>query len=69
MKSTFGVGECRSSKTAILTHLETLNFDYYEFLHFAKAEIDKENKIQSPKDQKLAFLELLECQKLISRKI
>ena len=31
------VGECRSAKFAILTHLEALNFDCYEFLHFLKA--------------------------------
>ena len=27
-------GESRSSKTAVLTHLEALNFDFYELLHF-----------------------------------
>jgi len=31
----------RSAKSAILTHLEALNFDFYEFLHFLKAEIDQ----------------------------
>ena len=29
----------RSAKCAILTHLEALNFDFYEFLNFLKAEI------------------------------
>ena len=30
----------RSTKSAILTtHLETQNFDFYEFLHYLKAEI------------------------------
>ena len=29
----------RSAKSAIWTHLEALNFDVYEFLHFLKAEI------------------------------
>ena len=28
------VGKSRVSKSAILTHLEALNFDLYEFLHF-----------------------------------
>ena len=37
------------SKSAILTHLEALNFDFYEFLYFFKApSIYKTNKIQSP---------------------
>ena len=31
-------GDSRSPKSAILPHLETLNFDFYEFLHFLKAE-------------------------------
>ena len=43
VKSNFGV--CRSAKYAILTHLEALNLDFYEFLHFLKAEIDQMKKI------------------------
>ena len=39
----------RSAKSAILTHLESLNFDFYEFLHFSKAEIYQINKIMTPK--------------------
>ena len=27
-------GESRSAKSAILTHLDALNFAFYEFLHF-----------------------------------
>ena len=27
-------GDSRSAKSAILTHLETLDFDFHEFLHF-----------------------------------
>ena len=27
-------GDCRSAKSAILTHSEDLNFDFHEFLHF-----------------------------------
>ena len=30
--------DSRSAKFAILPHLEALNFDFYEFLHFLKAE-------------------------------
>ena len=60
-----------SAKSAILTHLEALNFDFYAFLHFLNAEIYQINKIQSPKSVKkwLAALGLLHPPKLISRKI
>ena len=40
--------DSRSEKSAILTHLEALNFDLYDFLHFLKAEIDQMNKIYNP---------------------
>ena len=40
-------GELRSAKSAILTRLEALNFAFYEFLHFLKAEIYQIIKIQS----------------------
>ena len=39
-------GDSRSAKSAILTHLEGLNFDFYAFLHFLRAEIHQMNKIQ-----------------------
>ena len=45
-------GDSRSAKSAILTHLEAVNFDFYEFLHFLKAEFYQINKIQSPKNGK-----------------
>ena len=35
------VGDFRGPKIAILTHLEALIFDIYEFLHFLKTEITK----------------------------
>ena len=38
------VGESRDSKFAIFTHLEALNFDFYGFLQFLKAEIYQINK-------------------------
>ena len=44
--------DSRGSKSTILTHLEALNFDFYEYLQFLKAEIYKFNKNQSPKNGK-----------------
>ena len=41
--------DSRSAKSAILKHLGSLNIDFYEFLHFLKAEIHQINKIQCPK--------------------
>ena len=41
-------GDSRSAKSAILTHLEALNFDFYGILHFLKAEIYQKDKTQSP---------------------
>ena len=38
----------RSAKSAILIHLEALNFDFYEFLHFLKAEKHQIQLIQNP---------------------
>ena len=42
------VEDFSSAKLAILTHLEPLNFDFYRFLHFLKADIYQINKIHSP---------------------
>ena len=44
-------GDSKSAKSAILTHLEALNFDLNEFLHFWEAEIDQSNKFRAPKRQ------------------
>ena len=33
------LGDSRSAKSAISTHLDALNFDLYEFLQFLKAGI------------------------------
>ena len=38
-----------SAKYAILTHLEALNLDFNEILHFLNYEIYQIDKIQSPK--------------------
>ena len=43
-------------KIAILAHLEALNFDFHELLHYLKGEIDQVNKNQKPKyDKKGSF--------------
>ena len=39
--------DSRSAKSAILTNLEALNLDFYEFMHFSKAAIYQMNKIHS----------------------
>ena len=55
---------------SISTHLESLNFDFYESMHFMKVENYQINKIHTPlKMENTAVLELLDCPKLISRKI
>ena len=41
-------GDSISAKCAILTHLEAMNFDLYEFLHFLKAEMKQINKFRAP---------------------
>ena len=46
--------------------IKALNFDFYVFLHFLKAEIYQINNIESPKIAKTA---VLDSPKLISRKI
>ena len=37
-----------SAKSAILSHLDTLKFQIYEFSHFKKAVVSQTTKIQSP---------------------
>ena len=38
-------GDSASVKSAILTHLEVLNFAFYEIMHLLKVKIDQLNKI------------------------
>ena len=45
-------GDSRGAKSAILRHLEALNFEFYEFLHFLKAKMYQINNLQSPKNGK-----------------
>ena len=59
----------RSSKTALFGFLEALNFDFYEFWHFLKAEMYPIQKLSAPRIAKMAFFEHLHSPKLISRKI
>ena len=61
--------DSRSSKFAILTHLEALNYDTYEFLQFLKAEIYPIDKSKALELQKTAVLALLDSQTLISSRI
>ena len=58
--------DSRSAKSAILTHLEALDFDFHEFSHFWKAEVYQIIKILSL--AKSAFKNLC-SPKLISHKI
>ena len=41
-------GDSRSAEFVILTHLEAVNYDYCEFLHFLNPKIYHFNKIKSP---------------------
>ena len=61
--------DSRSAKLTIWPHLEALNFDFYEFLHFLKDEIYHIRKIQSPVYSKNGIFRTLDHPKLISRKI
>ena len=48
--------ESGTSKIAILTHLEALNFDFHDFLHFENAEIDQKSKFRLSKIAKSGIL-------------
>ena len=64
VKSLFGILEMQN----LLFTFRGSN-DFYEFLHFMKAEIYQINKIQCPKIAKKEVLQFLNSPKLISRKI
>ena len=38
-------GDSRNAKSAISTHLEVLNVNFYQFLHFLKVEINQESEL------------------------
>ena len=69
------LGSFISTKSAISTHLETLNFDFFKnFCTFGRLKFTKSTKSTKSragplKLQKQLFLELLNSPKLISRKI
>ena len=46
------IEDFRSAKSAILTHLEALNLDIYDFMHFKNTEIYQIKKSKSPKTGK-----------------
>ena len=50
--------DSRSAKSAILTHLEALNFDLYEFLYFLKAKNCKNQNSEPLKTAKTAIFTL-----------
>ena len=54
----------KSAKTAILTHFQALNYDFYVFLHFLKAEIHQIKRIQNFKMPKTADLGLSDYPKI-----
>ena len=45
-------GDFSSAKYVILKHLEALNFDFYVYLHFLRAESDQIIKSRSSKNGK-----------------
>ena len=51
-------GDSKSAKSAILTLIEEVDFDFYEFLHFCKTEI------LSLQNGKWAVLELKDTSKI-----
>ena len=56
-------GDSRSAKYAILTHVQALKFDFHEFLHYLKAEIDQMNKFRALRIAKHAISTHLEALK------
>ena len=49
-------GDSRSAKSDFLTHLEALNFGFYEFMHILKTEIYHQKTIfRAPKMTKTAL--------------
>ena len=47
------VEDSRNAKSAISTHLEVLNVNFYQFLHFLKVEINQESELIVSKIAKL----------------
>ena len=62
-------GHSRGAKSAIWTHLEALNFYFYDFLHISILKFTKWTKLTASKLAKTAVFAFLDSAKLISRKI
>ena len=62
-------GNSRSAKSANLTNLGAVNFDYLRIFALWKVEIIKSTQFPAPKLAKMAISELLVSPKLISHKI
>ena len=58
------VCEFRVSEFAILAHLEALNLQFHEFLHFLKTEIYLKSKFKGSKYVKMTVFELLKLAKI-----
>ena len=54
----------KSISMSSLTHLEALNLDFYEFLHFMKAEMYQNNKIQHPNNCKIGSFSIYRSSKI-----
>ena len=52
-------GEFKSTKYAILTHLEAMTFDFYAFLRYLKAEIYQINKINSFRTSRFSKIDFM----------
>ena len=63
------ISKSGGTKIAILTHLEALKSNFCDVLHLGKVKMDQISKFRVSKLHKMAFLDLLGWQKLISRKI
>ena len=50
----FNFGNSKSAKSAILTHLKALNYDFHEFLQSLQAEIYQKLKFRASKSAKMA---------------
>ena len=59
-------GDFRSAKSTILTHFEALNSDFLYFCTFWRLKYTEITKLKAAKIAKMAVLELLDSQKLIS---
>ena len=62
-------GDSSSANSAILTHLEAPNFDFFNICTFWRVKFTKSTNFREPKTAKTAVLQLPHSPKLISHKI